>query len=826
MESLIRDLSYTFRTLKRNPGFAAIAVLSLALGIGANTAIYTIYSAIFHRDVGVRDTASMVDVYTSDEFDEYLTSSYPDYLDYREQASDVFEDMITYNLSLAILDEGENTEFVFGEEVTGNYFDVLGLQPLMGRTFIPEEDDAYGAPPTVVVSYTTWQRRYGSDPEIVGKSMKLNGTAFTIIGVMPKKFTGMFPFYVDMWVPIHFHDIIMPPGTFGDDVNRPNRLESRGSRNLWVKGRLKPGVTVEQARASLATVSARLAEEYPESNEGRESRALPSDDVALIPFLDGPIKAFTMFLMIMVGLVLVIACTNLAGMTLARASRRRKEIGVRLAIGAGRWRLTRQLLTESITLALLGGVAGLVFARWLLTVLVAVQPPIPIAINLDLGLDTGVLAFTFALSLLTGVVFGLLPSLRATRPDLVGVLKDSYGALEGRLRRFGIRSGLVVVQVAVSALLLLCAGLFLRSLGNVSNVDYGYTLRQGVIATMDLSYRGYTQEAGNQFFDELKQRLQVIPGVEAVAYADDLPLDASLSTTSMFPQGTDVPYDEEDGVEVDRAEVGPDYFRAMGIQIVFGRPFDSTDLPDGERVAIVNESFARRFWPDESALGKRFERGSSSRTPFTIVGVARDGKYRTLGEQARLFAYTALSQNPISFRTAIVRTSADDRQILPIVRSEVRAMDPDLPMFQLITVPEHGELMLFLPRLVAALVTGLGVLSLILGTTGLYGIIAYDVSRRTREVGIRVALGSDRRGVIQLILWDGMKLVVVGLSVGIILAAAITGAIRLLLYGISPLDPVTFIVVPALFLGITTATTIGLARRAASVDPVIALRTE
>ena len=826
MDTLLRDLRYTLRTLKNNPGFSIVAVLSLALGIGANTAIYTIYSAVFLRDVGVSNPSELVNVYTSDEFDEFMSSSYPDYLDYREQTKDVFEDLATYNLALAILSQGEESEFVFGEEVTGNYFDVLGVRPLLGRTFVPEEDDVYGAAPTVVLSYAAWQQRYGGDPDIVGRVMKLNGTPFAIIGVMPRNFTGMFPFYVDIWVPIHMHDIIMPPGTFGDDAGTSGRLENRGSRSLWLKGRLKAGATIEQARAILATVSARLAEEYPETNGDRTARVLPSDEVALIPFLDRPMRMFTLFLMAMVGLVLIIACTNLAGMLLARAASRRKEIGVRLAIGAGRWRLVRQLLTESIFLALLGGLGGLALAQWLIQVLLAVQPPIPVPINLKLGLSVNVLAFTFFLSIATGVVFGLLPALRATRSDLVTALKDAYGAVGGRLRRFGIRSGLVVAQVAVSALLLLCAGLFLRSLGNTSQVDPGYTLRQGVIATFDLSYRGYSEEEGIQFFAELKRRLRALPGVESVSYAGDLPLDASLSTTALFPQDTEAAYDEAGGEAVDISDVDSDYFRTMGIELVFGRPFGAGDLPEGERVAIVNETFARRFWPGGSALGKRFERGSRSRTSFTIVGVARDGKYRTLGEQPRPFAYFPFSQDYSSFRSAIVRSSIDGREILPAVRAEISALDPDLPMFQILTVPEHGELMLFLPRLVAALVTGLGLLSLVLGTTGLYSIIAYDVSRRTREVGIRIALGADRGRVLRLILWDGMKLVVVGLAIGLLLAAGVTQALTSLLFGISPLDPVTFVAIPVLFLAVTAAATLSPARRASHIDPIAALRHE
>jgi len=827
VDRLLADLRLTFRSLGKNPGFAVVAALSLAIGIGANIAIYTIYSAIFQRDMGVTSPAELVDVYTKEPSDEFLSSSYPDYLDYREQTQHVLEDLMTYSLALAVLDqEDEGSEIVFGEEVSGNYFDVLGVKAFMGRTFILEEDDAVGAAPTAIISYTTWKNRYGSDSEIIGKALKLNGTPFTIIGVAPEEYTGMFPFYVDMWIPIHMHGYIT---AFGEvpvpEGELPAWMGLRGSRRLWIKGRLKAGATVDEARAALNTVGSRLAEAYPETNEGYTTSILPSEEVALVPFLDRPIRMFTIFLMALVGLVLLIACTNLAGMLLARATSRRREIGIRLAIGASRWQLVRQLLTESVVLALLGGVAGLLFAQWLIQILLAVQPPIPVPFNLKLGLNLNVLAFALVLSLSTGIIFGLLPALPSTRPDLVTSLKGAYAALEGRLRRFGLRSGLVVAQVTVSVLLLLCAGLFLRSLSNVNDVDTGYNLSQGAIATFDLGQRGYVEETGIQFFDELKHRLELQPGIESVAYADDLPLDASMSITTVWPQDTEVAFDQEEGVGVDISDVDGDYFRTMGIPIAAGRTFDSRDTPEGEQVMIVNETFARRYWPGESALGKRVW-WTSDGNPHTIAGIARDGKYRSLGEEQRSFIYRPISRYYESFRTVVVRSNIDSREAVKVLRSEIQAMSPDLPMFQIMTIQEHEELMLFIPRLVAILVTGFGLFSLLLGTTGLYGVIAYDASRRTREVGVRIALGADRGNVLRMILWDGLKLVVVGLAAGLLITAAISSALRALLYGISPMDPVTFVAIPVLFLGVAIAATLNPARRASRVDPVEALRYE
>ncbi len=820
MDALRHDLRYALRTLRANPGFTLVAILSLALGIGANTAIFSIYTSIFRRGLPVADPDRLVEVYTfepgSDIGLEFAPSSYADFVDLREQSSDVFADVVLYNITLLIMDQGDVSEYLFGEKVSSGYFGMLGVEPALGRSFDPVTEEVTGTPPAVMVSYALWQSRFGADPGIIGRTVQLSGHDFTIIGVAPEKFRGLFPIPSDFWYPITL-DPLIHPGT--------SVLTRRGERENWVKARLRTGVEIEEARAACAVVSARLAAEYPETNTGHEVRLIPSTKVSLHPQLDNIILAFTVFLMGMVGLVLLIACANLASMLLARALSRRREIGIRLAMGAGRYRLIRQLLTESILLALLGGAAGVALAAWLIRILLAVQPPLPVPINLEIGLDAGVLGFAFLLSLVTGIVFGLLPAWQTTRPQLMHSLRDAYDTPAGRLGRFGLRSSLVIAQVAVSALLLIAAGLFLRSLANTGRADIGFDLRRGVVVTLETFERGYSTEEGTTFFRQLLDRLNALPGVESVAMTSRMPLGSSISTTTIYPE-THAREIGADGVEIDVATVGPNYFATMGIPILTGRAFTEGEGEAGEGAVIVNETFARIYWPGESALGHTVRLAGPEEPPNRIVGIAKDGKYRSLGEVPRAFLYRAGSTNRMLFGHLIVRSSIDGRELLQPVREAIRETDRRMPIMSLVTVPQHLELMLFLPRLLAGLLTGLGLLSLILGTTGLYGVIAYDVSRRTREVGVRMALGARQSQVVGLVIRDGLKLVIAGTAAGLLLALLASGALESMLIGVVPTDPVTYGVVAGLFLGVGITATWRPARRATAVDPVEALRSE
>jgi predicted permease len=605
---------------------------------------------------------------------------------------------------------------------------------VLGRGFDPAVDGVTGAVPTVVISHRVWTSRFDGDPGIIGRTITITGQDFSIIGVAPPGFNGLFPMEAQIWYPITLRSLIN---------RRGSELTRRGERVNWIKARLRDGVGPEEARAALEVVAARLEQEHPDSNTGCRFLLVPSNTISLHPQLDGIITGVTFFLMVMMGLVLLVACTNLASLLLARSLARRREVGIRLALGSGRFRLVRQLLTESLLLALLGGAMGLVLAHGLLQLLVAVQPPIPIHITIDLGLDVRVLLFAFTLSLVTGIIFGLIPARQATRPQLISALRNESGDLPRRRHRVSLRSSLVVAQVAVSALLMVFAGLFLGSLNRASRVDTGFDLRRGVVATFILYESGLTGEEEHAFFQRVIDRISGLPGVESAALTDRMPLGYGISTTAVHPQTAEVEIDA-DGVSTDFSIVSAGYFETMGIPILSGRPFTATDEGEGEQVVVINETFARTCWPTGSALGEYVRVGDAEEPPRRIVGIAKDGRYRSLGERLRPYVYFPVRDETLLIGFLIVRSSLEGKSLLQPVREAIREVDRHVPLLDLATVPQHLELMLFLPRLMASLLTGLGLFSLVLGTTGLYGVIAYDVSRRVREIGIRMSLGAQR----------------------------------------------------------------------------------
>lgn len=816
MGSFILDLRYTLRTMRMNPGFVALAVFSLSIGIGINTAIYSIYGTIFQPDRGVRDVDQIVQISNAEL--SGFQGSYPEYLDYRGQTSEIFEDMMAYIPMIAVLDLGPRSEMIFLEEVSGNYFELLGVEPLFGRVFL-EEDDSPGASPATVLSCDTWRRWYRSDPDIVGKVVKLNGNAFTVIGVAKDDFPGMFPFTCVLWTTIEQEKLINP-----NDSN----LTSRTSHNAYMKGRLREGITLAQAREVLQAARTGIVEKYPDvyRNIGTGPVVVPARNVQIGPEVDQPIKMLSWFLMGLVGLVLVIACTNLAGILLARASARRREIGIRLAVGAGRSRLMRQLLTESVLLAVMGGMVGVFIAYGLINLLVAVRPPFPLPINLNFGIDGRALFFALILSIGTGIIFGLLPARHATNPNIIFALRGGSETFGSRPRRFGIKNSLVVAQVSVSAVLLLCAGLLIRSLTMASAVDPGFDLRRGAIVQFPFEFTSYDQVRARSFVRQAKARLSSIPGVEAVGVVKDLPLGLSYRSSNVLPIDSQSQVDDR-GVVSSNSVAGPDFFKAMGIPLLRGRFFDDGDVQETERVAIVNQSFVQRFWPGADPIGRQFRFLNGGRV-YTIVGVVADGKYRTLGEDQRLFFWRAAYQGILNddILSIVVRSDLPAGQLITAIRNEITAIDPDMPIFELQTVSQYRGLMLFIPRLVGSIASVLGLVALLLGITGLYGVIAYDVSRRTREVGIRMALGAQKRDVLAQVLWSGMRLVLVGLLVGVPIAGLASQGLTALLFGISPLDPITFIGIPLLLIGITVAATLMPARQAARVNPVDALNHE
>jgi predicted permease len=815
MADVWRDLRQAFSMMAKSPFFAAVAIVSLGIGIGTNTAIYAIYSAIFTMDQGVEAPEALVQVLATRN-PSYPQCSYPEYLDYRNRIGEIFSDLMAYSPNLALLDTGERSETILLEEVSGNYFNLLGVEAALGRTFIPEEDDVPGATATAVLNHRSWIHKFNGDPAIVGKTIQLNAGTFTIIGVAPAEFAGMYPFFhVDLWIPLHQRALLET----GD-----GRLAERNYYHFYMKGRLADGVSLDRAQAVLDSISSGLMENHPGTDQERVATVVPSRDVAIGPFVDRPIKWITWLLMGLVGLVLLVACSNLAVILMARASSRKQEIGIRLALGAGRRRLVQTLLTESILLSVLGGLCGLSIARWLIQVLLTSHPPIAIPIHLQVGIGGPSILFAVVLSVLAGVVFGLLPARQASNPGLVHVLKESRTCFTFFPRRFGLRNLLIVTQVAISTVLLLCAGLLLRSLGTMSSMDTGFDIRQGLVFQLPLEYRKYDEPDARRFIEEMKERLAAIPGVATVGIAERLPLNLDRTTNRVRPQGSHQPVPER-GITVNCAMVGPDYFRTMGIPILAGRPFDNRDVHESESVAIVNQYFAERYWPGKNPVGKQFHISQGDKV-LTIVGVAGDGKYRTLGEAQQPFFYEDLFQKPFHEQIlyVIVRTSVDVESIAPTVTNEIRGLDPDMAIFDVRTVSQYRSLMTYIPGLVGTLATALGIVALLLGSIGLYGVISYDVVRRTQEVGIRMALGADRPGILALMLMSGLQMVTAGLGIGLLFATLAFGGLNAILVGVSRFDPISLVGIPLLLIIVALAATLKPALAATRVDPMEALR--
>lgn len=808
------DFKYALRRLARSPGFTFVAVLSLALGIGANTAMFSLVNAVLIRDLPVTAPRELVEIYTSESDGyAYSTSSYPDFADLRAD-NVVFAGVVGTRTFLARVDRGDRPETAFGELVSWDYFQVLGVPMAMGRSFLPEEDATPGTHAVVILGYRTWVNDFGADPAIVGQTVRLGGAPFTVVGVAPEAYTGTMPVLVTGY----FAPLMMTHTLMGGELDQ---LQRRGSRSMFLKARLKPAVSVEQANEALKVFSSRQAEQYPESNEKRILSALPTGDVALHPFVDRMLKPVAGLLLGVVGLVLLIACANLASFLLARAEDRRREIAVRLALGASRLALVRQLLVETTLLAILGGAAGLVLADWTLKLLMAFKPPIPVPVDLDVTLDTTVLWFTAGVSLLAGLAFGLAPALQATNPDIAPTLKAEAGRT-GKPGRFNLRHALVVTQVAFSFVLLIGAGLFVRSLQKAQRIDPGFYTGPAALIWPLTDLSGYdTPEQQRAFDQEAEARLLAHPAIDRVARMDRVPLGAGVQSRGYVLPG--VPSDSPDGtIDVDNASVSPSYFETMEVEIVQGRGFTDADV-EGERVVVVSEAFVSRYFPGQDMVGRTFENGGD---PLRIVGVARDTKVRTLGEDPRPYVYELLGGTTYFGAQFLVRGPASSAELLTAARQVLDAIDPDLVYFEAKTMDEHLALMLFPPRMAALLLGVFGGLALLLSAIGIYGVVSYAVARRTRELGIRMSLGATARDVQAMAVGGGMRLVLVGGVIGVVLAGGVTWSISRYLFGIGSTDVVTFAAIPVLLTGVALVAALVPARRASRVDPVTALRSE
>jgi predicted permease len=816
VDLLLADLRYAARRLIHSPGFTAAAVASLALGIGANTAIFSVVDAVLLRDSQARSPDQLVELYTSDRGGhQYGTFSEPDLRDVREQAS-AFVDVATRHAAmLAAANEDGTSDVLWGEVVSGNLFEVLGLEAATGRALTPD-DDMPGAELVAVIGHGLWSRRFGADPTVVGRAIHLNGSPVTVVGVMPNGFTGQFPaFQMDVWVPLG--------GAVRLNLVDATDPSARGARRHFPVARLAPGVTAERAQEELDQIALRLAAEHPTSNAGRTMTLLPSERVSFNPVVDQVLMPIAAFLMAVVGLVLAIACANLASLLLVRAAGRQREIATRLAVGAGRGRVVRQLLTESLLLALLGGAGGLMLAFVAVQALVRFSPPIPIPVRLDIALDGSVLLFTAVVSVVTGVLFGLAPALRVSRPDVLVAMKDGSPGALGKRKWFALSNVLVVGQVTVSLLLMVTAGLFVRSLSETRRVDAGFDTQSLVVAAINLEQFGYTGEEGSLFVDRLTERLVARPDVRSASVTARVPVGIAIQTNEFVAEGQ--PWPETGSPSYDYTRTDGRYFETMGVPLRRGRTFGPQD-EGGPDVAIVSETAARHFWPGEDPVGKRLRVGRENGPLHEVVGLAADTKVRTLGEAPRPYIYLPPSPNGTDFAMVVVATLGDPAAFLPSFREEIRAIDPAVTPFDIGTIQDQLSIMLYPAKMGAVLLACFGGLALLLAVTGLYGVVSYTASRRTRELGIRMAIGACSRDITGMVLRDGAFLVLVGTMLGLGLALVVTRVLGRFLYGVGVTDPLTFVVIPVMLAAVALVAAWLPARRAAGLDPVRALRSE
>jgi macrolide transport system ATP-binding/permease protein len=821
METLLQDIRYSFRTMAKRPGFVAAALISLALGIGANTMIFSLVNALLLRPLSVDEPDRLARVFRIDEHSPYHSISYPDYLDYRDQQQ-VFTGLTACQRMMMSLNVDGQPVAVSGAVVSANFFSLLGVAPMLGRAFAPEEDRTIGERPVAVISHNLWRQRFNADPNLLGKSIRLNGRSFTVIGIAASGFTGVDGVFVtDVWVPISMYPKLMPSGAQAFDP-----VLGRGE--AWLNdviGRLKPGVSIEQAQANLNGISAQLESAYP-SRQTNQRRGIALVQVSKgHPEMRTAVMSFAALLMAVVGLVLLIACANVANLLLTRAAARRREIAVRLAVGANRRRLIRQLLTESVTLALAGGGGGILIAYWGNGLLLAFKPEVSIPMTINLSVDWRVLGFSLVISFLTGIVFGLAPALQTSKPDLVPALKAETVSFSRGDRESRIHSLLVVAQMALSLVLLITAGLLLRSMQNAYRTDPGFERKNLMLLSTDLDLRGYTKVEGQQFSRRLIERIKTLPGMRSVSLTSLFPLSMALSEAVIAVEGRES-QGGSGGITVGSTNVAPGYFETMGIPLIQGREFSDRDTDGGPKAVIINHTMASRFWPGEYPLGKRIKVNPLDPLGqyYEVIGIAKDSKFGTLGESPRPFMYMCVFQEYSPSITLIARTASDPEGMLASLRREVQSLDGDLPIYDVKTVTKHLEFTLFPLRMATTLLALLGALALVLASVGLYAVVSYSVTLRNREFGIRLALGSSSIRILNSVLKRGMVLSLIGMAIGLAVAIAMARLISSLglLYGGA--DPVTFMAVSLLLAAVAFLASYLPARRAAKIDPVITIR--
>jgi predicted permease len=820
LETFLQDLRFAARMLRKNPGVTVIVVLTLALGVGANTAIFGLVNGLLLQRLPVpaaEQIAALV-IQSGSSSLGALGFSYPQFAEFREQAApicEVFGSATAWRLNFTA--EGHSDTLTVGG-LSSNYFSALGVKPALGQLFLPGEGEHPGEPATLVLSYIFWQRRFGGDPQVIGKQVRLGSKPATIVGVMEKEFRGQFSvFEMDAYAPL---------STVFDQSSASNFWNSRDIHLMLVLGRLKPDVTLAQAQSRFDVISRRLALQYPVTDKDLSVRVIDERLSRPIPYANNAFLVFSGLFLILGALVLLLACTNIANILMARASVRQREMAIRAALGGARYRLVRQMLTETMLTALLGGIAGVTLGAGLSHLANSTHLS-NIPVRLGFGFDWRVLIYALAAVALTAISAGLSPALRATRAEVNTVLHQGGRADASGKARHKVRGDLMAAQVAGSLMLLIVAGLFVRSLRAVERMDIGFDPNQLLNITLDPSLNNYTEVQTKEFYRSLETEVRALPGIQSVSLAASVPMGSTVGRQSVYIEGRPVPSGQRaPGVFFN--EVDPPYFDTLRVRVLLGRAFTEADSETSERVAIVNETMAKDFWPGADPIGKRFSLISDTGPFVEIVGVARDGKYRVLAEDPQPYFYVPLTQHFTPQRTLQIRSSMPLESLVPMMQHEIHALDANAPVEEIQTMKESlgGALGYFLFRLGASLAAAMGLLGLLLAVVGVYGVVSYAATQRTQELGVRMALGASPRQVLALLLKQGAKLVAAGLLFGLAGAWALTRAMSSMLVGVSPSDPLTYLSVAALLSFITLLACWIPARRAMRVDPMVALRYE
>lgn len=816
LSALLQDLRFAGRMLVKSPLFTTIVVVTLALGIGLNTAVFSVVEALLLRPLpGARETSELVQLYRSwpgGGNEQYGSNSILHYQDVRRRTTDIFSGAAAWSFEQVSITADERPVVAFAQMTSANFFDVLGVTPAMGRFFRADEEEGPGAHPVIVLSNAGWKKLFGADPNVVGREVPLNGQKVTVVGVAPVEFKGGMPMVQpEIWIPLMQLNQVRPGTTLA-------AFDNRGNNYMNVVARLKPGVSYEQARSRLDALTNELRAELPNDYDNNGITMVKQNDAGIHPMFRSAQVGLSSVVMAVVAILLLIACVNVANLFLARARDRAREMAIRLSLGARRAALIRQLLVESLVFSGVSGLVGLLVAIWAIGLVNQVSLPMNIDFAPDLRLSPTVLLFAFGATMLTGILFGLVPALQATRPALIPALKGEAPAGQSRSRT---SKGLVVAQMALSIVLLVSAGLFLSNLRSATALDKGFAADHMLLGDVDPALQGYQRANTEQFYRTLNERLTAHGEVRGVTWTDTPPLGVSSSDRGVEIPGYTPAKDE--GMSIYYASVSPGYFAVMGIPLKGGREFTMQDDSGSVRSLVINERFVARFWPGEDGVGKTVRIGDRD---YTVVGVVPTGKYNRLGEDPTAFMWFVQAQMWRAGNTLMIRTAGDPEAVIPLLRADLAAMDPNLPLSNVRTMDKHLGFALLPARLTGAALGVFGLLGLLLASVGMYGVMAYSVSQRTREIGIRMAIGAATSDVIGLVMKQGLVLVLVGTVVGLVGAFAAARLLASQLYGGNGLDPMTFTLVPLVLLAVAAVATYAPARRAATVDPAITLRAD